>query len=358
MVDEENKKVLDDITEYTEKYFKEIERLLIQLEKDDIFHKTDLTKEWVNDLLDELFNGEDPPIYARLIKKYERLIELRRDHYVLNAKTNFPDGKFKPYVELYLKVLEQQGISSLGLDFIIQLYKELKSLDFKEIMIQQKKYDHTKKTRNEKYIKDLFNYKPKLLVIRIALRYKEGYLRPESKYDANNRGKYNEYLRRKSKEVKEDLDSLIKSLKIIYKNDFVGYMWKLRYDCYKQFYYQLMIFLDGDKYSKDIAIANNICGLWRDIVTKGNGECTNFNAYKKPHTNLGLGLRYEDESELVIQDANIFIEHDYFVSSMLSGKTQRTFSKSHIPGKTKSGRPRKLQKIYRYTSSIKKTKPL
>lgn len=350
MEDKENPKVIDDITEYTEKYFKEIEGLLKKLEKDEIFKEIDLTKDLAHEALSELFDEEDPPVYARLIKKYERLIELRKDKYVLNAKENFPDGKFKPYVELYLNVSESHSLSSLSLSslslsFIIDLYEELKSPEFRQIIIQQKKYDHTKKTRNEKHIKGLFKYKPKLLVIRIALRYKEGYIPPEGKYDANNHGRYNKYLRRKSKEVKEDLDSLIKLLKIIYKNDLVGYMWKLRYDSYKQFYYQLMIFLDGDKCSKDIAIAKDICGLWRDIVTQGNGECTNFNAYKKPHTNLGLGLRYADERELVIQDAKIFIEHDYFVSSMLSGKQQRTFSKSHIPGETRSGRPSKFQKI-------------
>lgn len=347
MEDKDNLDVRDDITFFTEKYFKEIERLLIELEKDDIFQKIDLTKEWVDDLLNELFDKEDPPIYARLIKKYERLIKLRKDQYVLNAEVNFPDGKFKPYVELYLKVLEQQSVNSLNLDFIIQLYKELKSPDFKEIMIQQKKYDHTKKTRNEKHIKDLFNYQPKLLVIRIALRYKEGYLLPEDKYNVQNNGRYNEYLRRKSEKVKDDLKLFIKLLKIIYKNDLTGYMWKLKYDSYKQFYYQFMIFLNGDKYTDDddIAIAKKICGLWKDIVPLGNGKCTNFNAYKKPHTNLNLGIKYRKERELVIQEAKIFIEHDYFVSSMLSGKTQRTFSKSHIPGKTRSGRPRNLKEI-------------
>lgn len=345
MIDQENLDLIDDITEYTEKYFKEIEGLLKKLEKDEFLQKIDLTKDWVDGLLNELFDEEYPPVYARLIRKYGRLSDLRRDKYVLNAKANFPDGKFKPYIELYLKVSEYHRLGMQGLDFIINLYKELKSPEFKEIVIQQRKYNHTKKTRNEKHIKDLFNYQPKLLVIRIALRYKEGYLCPESKYYVENNGRYNQYLRRKSEQVKDDLKSLINLLKIIYKNDLTGYMWKLRYDSHKQFYYQLMIFLDGEKYTKDIAIAKQICGLWKDTVTLGNGECTNFNAYKKTHTNLGLGIRYRDERELVIEEAKIFIEHDYFVNSMLSGKNQRTFSKSHIPGKTRSGRPSKLQQI-------------
>ena len=106
-----------------------------------------------------------------------------------------------------------------------------------------------------------------------------------------------------------------------------------------------MIFLDGDKHTKDVAIAKKICGLWKDTITQGNGECTNFNAYKKQHHNLGLGMKYKDERGSVIQEAKILIEHDYFVNSMLSGKTQRTFSKGHIPNKTRSGRPRKVQEI-------------
>jgi hypothetical protein len=106
-----------------------------------------------------------------------------------------------------------------------------------------------------------------------------------------------------------------------------------------------MIFLNGDKHTQDVAIAKKICGLWKDTITQGNGECTNFNAYKKQHHNLGLGMKYKDERDSVIQEAKILIEHDYFVNSMLSGKTQRTFSKGHIPNKTRSGRPRKMQKI-------------
>jgi hypothetical protein len=343
MTDYENIDVIDDIILYTGKYFKEIEGLLKKLEKDEFLQKIDLRKDWVDELLGEMFNREDPPIYARLLKKYARLIELCMDEYVLNAKANFPDGKFKPYIELYLKVSENKSVVLLHLDFVINLYKELKSPEFKEIMVQQRKYDHTKKTRNEKHIKDLFNYQSKLLVIRIALRYKEGYLLPEYKYDVRNNGKYNRYLKQKSEQVKDDLKSLISILKVSYKDDLTGYMWKLRYDPQKQFYYQLMIFLDGDKYTKDVAIAKKICGLWKDTVTQGNGECTNFNAYKKSHINLGLGIRYRDERELVVQEAKIFIEHDYFVNSMLSGKKQRTFSKGHIPNKTRSGRPMKLK---------------
>lgn len=343
MIDNENLDLIDDITLYTKKYFNEIERLLIKLEKEEIFQKLDLTKDWVQNLIDEMCDKEDAPIYERLIKKYERLNKLEKNEYVLNAKSNFPDGKFKPYIELYLKVSENQRSCSLQFDFIIDLYKELKSPEFKEKVIQQRKYDHTKKTRNEKHIKDLFNYQPKLLVIRIALRYKEGHFLPEHKYDVQNNGKYNRYLKQKSEQVKDDLKSLISILKVNYKDDLTGYMWKLRYDPQKQFYYQLMIFLNADKYTKDVAIAKKICGLWKDIVTQGNGECTNFNAYKKLHMNLGLGLKYRDERELVIQEAKIFIEHDYFVNSMLSGKNQRTLSKGHIPNKTRSGRPMKLK---------------
>lgn len=353
MTDIENLYVIDEITYNTEKGFNEIERLLKKLEKDEVFQKIDLTKDSGHEQLNELFGEDIPPIYSRLIKKYERLIKLRQDEYIFNAKANFPDGKFKPHIDLYLKMIDSNKWrridftikSSYIIDFIIDLYKELKSPEFNETIIQQRKYDHTKKTRNEKHIKDLFKYQPKLLVIRIALRYKEGYLIPDDKYPVRNGGEYINYLRRKSEQVKDDLTSLIKLLKIIYKDELTGYMWKLRYSPQKQFYYQLMIFLNGDKHTQDVAIAKKICGLWKDTITQGNGECTNFNAYKKQHHNLGLGMKYKDERDSVIQEAKILIEHDYFVNSMLSGKTQRTFSKGHIPNKTRSGRPRKMQKI-------------
>ena len=343
MIDSENMGFIDDITLNTGKQFTEIERLLKALGKDELFQKIDLTKDWVQEELDELFDGEDPPIYSRIIKKYERLIELKMDEYVYNAETNFPDGKFSPYIDLYLKEIWKRR--PVKADLIFDLYKKIKSTEFNETIVQQRKYDHTKKTRNEKHIKDLFKYQPKLLVIRIALRYKEGYLIPDFKYDVKNNGEYNRYLRRKSNAVKVHLKTLIGILKVLYGDDLVNYMWKLRYSPQKQFYYQLMIFLNGDKHTQDVAIAKKICGLWKDTITQGNGECTNFNAYKKQHHNLGLGMKYKDERDSVIQEAKILIEHDYFVNSMLSGKTQRTSSEGHIPNKTRSGRPRKMQKI-------------
>jgi 2,3-bisphosphoglycerate-independent phosphoglycerate mutase len=49
MEDSENIDVIDDITYYTEKFFKEIETLLKKLEKDEIFLKVDLTDEAVHD---------------------------------------------------------------------------------------------------------------------------------------------------------------------------------------------------------------------------------------------------------------------------------------------------------------------
>ena len=86
MIDKEN---IDDITEYTGKYFKEIERLLRELEKDAVLQKTDLTKDWVNDLIKETFNEEYPPIYARLIKKYEGLLSFVRTNMYLMQKEIF-----------------------------------------------------------------------------------------------------------------------------------------------------------------------------------------------------------------------------------------------------------------------------
>lgn len=347
MTDSDNMDVIDDITLRTGERFTEIERLLKALGKDELFQKIDLTKDWVQEAVDELFDGEDPPIYSRILKKYERLSELKMDEYVYNAESNFPDGKFSPYIDLYLKEMWKRR--AVKLDLIFDLYKKLKSPEFNELIIQQRKYDCTKKTRNKKHINELFDYKSKLLVIRVALRYKEDYLIPDFKYDVKNNGEYNKYLREKSSTVKNDLKTLIGILKILYNDDLIGYMWKLRYSPQKKFYYQLMIFLDGDRYTQDVSIAKKICELWKDDVTQGNGECTNFNAYKKQHHNLGLGIKYKDERDSVIQEAKIFIQHDYFINSMLSGKKQRTFSKGHIPNKTRSGRPSKVSKYLKDT---------
>ncbi len=175
---DESIKVIDDITVCTKRGFEQIEKVLIKLSKDDDLANLDLTKDPVEEESKAVFEGNTSTIYKRIEKNYQKIIDLKKDKYVFDALINFPYGQFNPYVELFLSMMVIKKYE-IPIDFIIGLYKELKSDDFKKKLIQQRKYDSGKRKENEKYIKGLFNYCNSLLVVRMDLNYKNDYLKAE-----------------------------------------------------------------------------------------------------------------------------------------------------------------------------------
>lgn len=368
-------KVIDDVTRCTKKGFEQIEKVLIKLAKDDdLVNLKPLTriqieeiqeKEKEKDPLEDIFSKNDkppiPPIYDRVKKKYQKIIDLKKDWYISSALTNFPYGKFRPHVELFLSVIDENNYKC-DENLIIGLYKDLKTESFKKKLVQQRKYDSGKRKGNEKYIKDLFKYYSNLLVIRMDLNYNRDYLKDEFKTGVNstNFKDYSLYLRGKSKTVKDDIKELMKQLKGGYKDDLVGYMLKLRYSPQKQFYCKLILLFDGGSYdiNDENTIANKVGALWREEITKGEGTYFNYNAYRESRFIHGIGLKHKDEQELVITEAFDLIKPDYFVRSMLFDKKQKTFQKGQIPEtRKKETKPRKNNQIfYKYILPKKTSK--
>lgn len=350
---DESIKVIDDITVCTKRGFEQIEKVLIKLSKDDDLANLDLTKDPVEEESKAVFEGNTSTIYKRIEKNYQKIIDLKKDKYVFDALINFPYGQFNPYVELFLSMMVIKKYE-IPIDFIIGLYKELKSDDFKKKLIQQRKYDSGKRKENEKYIKGLFNYCNSLLVVRMDLNYKNDYLKAEFEKGVKYKGfkKYNEYLKNKSKVIKGDIKELVYILKNGYKNNLVAYMIKLKYSPQKQFYLKLILFFDGLAYDdgNDNTIANKVGALWKEEITKGEGTYYNYNAYKESRFIYGIGLKHgKDEKEVmaVIKEAMELIKPDYFVRSMLFDENQKTFQKGQIPEtRKKETKPRKNNEIY------------
>jgi hypothetical protein len=359
---DESIKVIDNITQETKIKFKEIERVLIKLSKDDdLENLKPLDKAQIKESqekeenpLEDIFGKDDkppiPPIYGRIKKKYQKIIDLKRDWFICNALINFPYGKHRPHVELFLSVIDE-NIYKCDENLIIGLYKELKSVSFKKKYIQQGKYDSGKRKGNEKYINGLFNYRSSLLVIQMDLSYKYDYLKVEfgkGVKDSYTFSEYNKYLRNKSKVVKDDIKCLIKILKNGYEDDLVGYMLKLKYSPQKQFYLKLILFFDGRVYDNEDEnkIAKKVGDLWREEITKGEGNYFNHNAYRESRFIHGIGLKHKDEQNVVIKAAMELIKPDYFVRSMLFDKKQKTFQRGQVPNTRKVTKPRKNNEIY------------
>lgn len=335
-----NKLIIDDVNYSTY-------NLLISIEE----YLKDLRNEDEQLLVDS--NGR-----AFILKRYKFFLLHREDLYINELEENFPDSKFSPYVNLYLKIKEECRKLS-DIDFLIALKKGLDSDTFKKEIAQQRKYasEYKKEVRN--YINGLFEYRSRLLVIRIDLSYRKGLLvTPHNEYGFFKRLTIRRHMNKPfvrpvqklkflkdwSLEVQKHRDMLIKQLKKKYSKGFIGYMWKLEYTEIKSFHYHMMFFLDGSEHREDITIAQNIGELWVNEITKGDGLYWNCNAYKDKYRNLGVGMISHHENTLkenMISTAFYLVKKDYLIRSVMFNAKNRAFGKGQIPEKSKSGRPRK-----------------
>lgn len=332
---------------------------------DDVNSRTYSQLHYIDELLKELNNESkqlliDPSGYSFILKKYKKLVWYRKDQYISDLEENFPGSKFSPYVNLYLKTKnEYKKIDDIA--FLKALREELLSDTFKKEVVQQRKYASEYKKEVQNYINGLFDYRSRLLVIRIDLSYRKSLL--VTPYNENgffkkitNKNKSDmskpfvkhvqklKFLKDWSFEVQKHRDLLIKQLKKKYSKDFIGYIWKLEYAEIKSFHYHMMFFLDSSEHREDITIARNIGELWVNDITQGNGLYWNCNAHKDKYRNLGVGMISYHEDVLrdnVINTALYLVKKDYLIRSVMFNSKNRAFGKGQIPEKSKSGRPRK-----------------
>lgn len=300
----------------------------------------------------------DPNGHTFILKRYKFFLLHRKDIYIDELEENFPDSKFSPYINLYLKVKEEcRELNDIA--FLIALKKGLDCDFFKKEIAQQRKYisEYKKEVRN--YINGLFDYRSRLLVIRIDLSYRKGLLvTPHNEYGFFKRLTIRRHMNKPfvrpvqklkflkdwSLEVQRHRDTLIKQLKKKYSKGFIGYMWKLEYTEIKSFHYHMMFFLDGSEHREDITIAQNIGELWVNEITKGDGLYWNCNAHKDKYKNLGVGIISHHENTLrenMLNTAFYLVKKDYLIRSVMFNAKNRAFGKGQIPEKSKSGRPRK-----------------
>lgn len=280
---------------------------------------------------------------------YEMLILLRKS--IGEIQRSFPLSSFSPYIDLYFetdKLCRAKDRSSH--EFLDQLKHALTQTEFKKNIIKKRKAVSKNKQSLMKYIEALFKYRAKLLVIRVDLSYRQdsfGFIKisENERIDLLDGIKNKDALEKWSIQVRQQRDDLIKILKKKYKDDLVGYVWKLEYGADKAFHYHTMFFLDGNYHNRDILIGKEIGELWKTEITKGNGIYWNCNARKEDfrrHNRIATGMIHHKDKQqrenLEIM-AEYLIKPDYFVKTALSDGA-RTFGKGERPTKLKSGRPR------------------
>lgn len=282
---------------------------------------------------------------------HSRLLTLRKEkgdiqnHFVLN--------NFSPYLNLFFSIIETAKEKKYSnLEFLEALRKAMIQGDsFKKEIQQRRKAISKNKQSLLRYIESLFEYRSRLLVLRIDFSYQKDvggcFTTSEGERISLINGVKNKALLEKwSIEVRQQRNQLLKGLKKKYGNDLVGYVWKLEYGADKAFHYHMIFFLDESNHRQDIKIAESIGDMWKNEITQGKGIYWNCNATKKHYeknSRVATGKIKHDDNELR-ENLNLMASYltkpDYFIKVTLP-EGARTFGKGTKPKKIKSGRPRK-----------------
>ena len=188
------------------------------------------------------------------VTTYKALLDAKEANYLL--KEYFPFSTFSPYVEIFLKVTGEMQQSSL-IEVLKALQLAIGQEENKKNMVRSRKNDREKQEQLSRYIKSLFIASPSLLVIDLDVSYADEWdynqplkMLPES---TDQKEQTEESVRRERIEkVQCERNELITQLKKKYKKDLVGYIWKLDYSIEKNFHYNMIYFLDGEKYQNDL----------------------------------------------------------------------------------------------------------
>ena len=215
---------------------------------------------------------------------YETLILLRKS--IGEIQRNFPLSSFSPYIDLYFETDKLCRAKEQSSDeFLNQLKHALTQTKFKKNIINKRKAVSKNKQSLMRYIEALFEYRARLLVIRVDLSYKQdsyGFISvsESERIDLLDGIKNKEVLEKWSIEVRQQRDNLIKILKKKYKDSLIGYVWKLEYGADKAFHYHTIFFFDGNYHHQDVLIGKEIGELWETEVTKNKGIYWNCNSRK------------------------------------------------------------------------------
>ncbi|HEY8159113.1 MAG TPA: inovirus-type Gp2 protein [Methylobacter sp.] len=288
---------------------------------------------------------------------------------------SFPIHEFNPYVDLFIKSvnnqlagkvsftliqangqwlgkknsptplpckndqLKKQTVDTLN-EFIQGIRHEAASKAFKNRLDNYMRPIRKNYGELKDYIDNLFERYSRLLVLRVDLSYeKDNYLMTEV-------------------EIEDRFAQAIADREHFFRNTrsnklfehMVGYAWKLEYGLKKGFHYHLLFFYDGSKVRQDVPLAQQIGEYWRDIILKGKGNYYNCNAEKDGYLTLGIGMinHYDVKLRENLQQkaAAYLVKPDIYAKIISKIENRRTFGKGVKKTKTNTqGRPRMSERI-------------
>lgn len=214
-----------------------------------------------------------------------------------------------------------------------EMRQEAEGREFKKELRRFVKAARKRRKSLSAYVDALFAKYSRLAVINLELSYRCGYFR----------GRRN--LEEALAEVKGDWVRLRRDLHMgVPVCGMVGIACKLEYTHLTGFHFHLLVFYDGSKHWKDIALARSIGEHWRCVVAQGKGRYFNCNAVYYPERLIGNIGAQELERILRFKEVVVgyLVKEDYLRA--FSDKCGRTFFRGDMPKPRKDnrGRPRAL----------------
>lgn len=181
--------------------------------------------------------------------------------------------------------------------------------------------------KNERQLRGLidavFRTKPKVMVIRIDLSYKE-----------HHKSMHGHEKELALADVRDHRQKLLKQIDKKFNDSLITYAWKLEVGLKKGYHHHFLFFLDGTKLREDIVIGKIIGETWEGFATEGLGQYYNCNGNKENYKNLCVGVFHRDDIEIIslLKDvvATYMAKVDLFMQ-FDSSTGFRSFGKGAIP---------------------------
>lgn len=142
------------------------------------------------------------------------------------------------------------------------------------------------------YVSDLFSRYSRLLVVRLDLGYKQGLslnpLMAQYHVAVSTQPEYGVSSPHEPSlppspgvaigQIQQHREALLNSIRDTFGNNFCGYAWKLEYGARKGYHFHVVLFFNGAKLCRDVAIGALIGNHWNNVITAGQGNYYNCNA--------------------------------------------------------------------------------
>lgn len=181
--------------------------------------------------------------------------------------------------------------------------------------------------KNERQLRGLidavFRAKPKVMVIRIDLSYKDHHESIHGHEKALTLA-----------DVRDHRKKLLKQLNKKFDDSLISYAWKLEYGLKKGYHHHFLFFFDGVKLRQDVVVGKIIGETWKDFATEGLGQYYNCNGKKENYKDLCIGVfgRGDIETIRLLKDVvAIYMAKVDFFMQFDSSTGFRSFGKGAIP---------------------------